>query len=284
VTPLILDGAALAGARAPRLRERALAVEAFRGSAPRLLLLAFEGPDGRAPWVSGKLRACAAAGVEVRALGLRRDVDARQARTRLEDALADFPADGVFVQFPFPTGFDGDALSAAIPPGTDIDVMSPEGVRAFFEGGRPDPPLTIAAMLELLRANGVAVEGHSALVIGERTPFNRMLRASLVRRGAAATVVSAAAPELAGRLAGSTLVVTSAAEPGALRSRDLAPDAIVVDGGYFNPGAVGDVDTADGIEHLRAFAPVPGGLGPMTVSMLVEAVVGRAEGRDPAVG
>jgi len=284
VAPQVLDGSALSGRRAPRLRERALAVEVTRGARPRLLLVAFEEDAGRAPWIPGKLRACADAAVEVRTLVLPSHVTPGRARAHFASELATSSADGVFVQFPFPRGFDGDLISAMIPADADIDLMRPQSVLEFLDGARSDPPLTVVAALELLRAHGISVQGHSALVVGERTRFNRMLEESLARGGADVDVVSAGSRNLTARLGASTLVVTSAATPGAVRSHDLAPGSIVVDGGYFNPGGAGDVDIARGIEHLSAFAPVPGGVGPMTVSALVEAVVSSAEASGPAHG
>lgn len=100
MAPLILDGRALARQRAPRLRKRASEVRTVRGSAPRLLLVAFEGPEGQAPWIAGKLRACEDAGVDVGTLILPADAETDEARTMFENAVADARADGVFVQFP----------------------------------------------------------------------------------------------------------------------------------------------------------------------------------------
>lgn len=277
MAPLILDGRALARERAPHLEGRARTVEEARGAPPRLFLLAFEGPGGEVPWVAEKLRACEDAGVEVRTLILRRGLDTRDARTAFEEAVADARADGVFVQFPFPADIAGEVLAGAIPPEADIDVMNPRSVREFLAGREPMPPLTVAATLTLLEAHRIRLPGRTGLVIGDTTPFNCMFREALGRRGARTVLVSPDSPELTARLAESTLVVTSAARPGMVRSGSLAPGSIVVDGGYFNPGGVGDVDLSDGADHLEALAPVPGGIGPMTVSALVEAVIVRAE-------
>ncbi len=278
MAPMILDGSALARRRAPDLRDRACAVAKARGTAPRLLLVAFEGPDGYAQWVSGKVRACEKAGVDVTTLIIPNDVGTRDARITFEDAVIAARADAVFVQIPFPPSIDGDLLSASIPPDSDIDLMSPHGFREFVGGRETRPPLTVAATLMLLEAHRVRPSEHTALVVGDMTPYNRMLRAALDRRGAQGVIVCSVSSELTAALAEATLVVTSVARPGAVRSGDFAPGAIVVDGGYFNPGGVGDIDLSDGIEHLKAMAPVPGGIGPMMVSALVEAVVSRAEG------
>lgn len=281
MAPLILDGRALAGARLPAIRARARAVAARRGGPPRLLILAFEGPRGGAPWIDGKLRACREAGVDVGTLVLPHHVATAEARAAFASWVAEGRADGVFVQFPFPPGVDGVEVSAAIPAGADIDVMHPDRVREYLGGAGPTPPLTVTAILALLDAHHVELAGEPAVVVAEGTDFDRMLAEALRRRRARVGMEAPDSPALGDRLAGARVVVTSLARPGAVRSGQLAPDSVLVDGGYFNPGGRGDVDLTDGVDHLRALAPVPGGVGPMTVSALVDAVVGRAEGAQP---
>jgi len=272
----ILDGRALAAARAPTLRACVQRLGSA-GRRPHLFLLAFAGPDGRAPWIEGKLRACREAGVEVTSPVLHEGSTTGDARAALEEALAGGDIDGVFVQFPFPDTVDGDALAASIPRAVDIDVMGPHSVRAFLRGAGGRPPLTVAGTLALLDAHAVRLEERIGLVVGGAVPFNRMFAEALGRRGARMTLVAPDTPELPARLADADLVVASAARPGILRSGDMAAGSVVIDGGYFNPGGRGDVDVSGGTDHLEALAPVPGGIGPMTVSALVEAVIERAE-------
>lgn len=277
VPPLILDGHALARKRLPALRERAAGVRAARGSAPRLLLLAFAERGGRAPWVEGKVRAGVEAGVEVRPLVLSAGLDAYAARAALERARGDVRPDAIFLQLPFPPAVDPGVLTAAVPPEADVDAMTPERFGAFMAGRSGRPPATVAAILALLVEGEVALDGREGVVVGEAGPFTSMLREALTRLGARMEVMPPGSGELSGRLSSSTLVVTSASRSGALSSGALAPGSVVVDGGYFNPGGLGDVDLSDGVDHLEALAPVPGGVGPMTVSALLEGVIALAE-------
>ena len=274
---LILDGRVLARTRAIKLRRRAQAVTSVRGTCPRLLLLAFQGPGGRVPWVSKKIRACDAAGIQIDLLVLDGEADTVKACTALERALERTDPDGVFLQIPFPSGVDGNALISVIPPLCDVDTVSPQAMTEYLSGRTGRPPLTVAAGLALLEAYGLRFGGHPGVVVGDLTPFNRMFARALEGRGARTEVVSPAATDLSDYLSAASLVVTSAAQPGVVRSTSLAGGAVAVDGGYYNPGGQGDFDISGGVEHLRALAPVPGGIGPMTVSMLVEAVIDRAE-------
>lgn len=274
---LILDGRALAARRLPGIRARAAAVRSTLGRAPSLFLLAFAGPDGAAPWVQGKLRACAEAGIDAETLVLPGEVTTEEAHASFAAAVAAARSDAVFVQFPFPPAVDGAVLSRVIPASADVDVMRPDGIDDYLAGSASSPPLTVAAVLALFDAHDIQLWGRTTSVVAESTPFERILTEALSRRGGSVRTVAPDARDLSTHLAASSVVVTSAARPGIVRTADLTRGAVVVDGGYFNPGGRGDVDVSGGIDHLGAFAPVPGGVGPMTVSMLIEAVVGRAE-------
>lgn len=278
---VILDGRALSQDREAALRLRSAEIVRVRGRAPRLLILAFADEEGEPPWVRGKQAACRAVGIEVEAVVLPRGVDTTEALARFHDRLRTARADAVFVQFPFPTGLDGDALAEAIPPEADIDLMHPDRVRNYLAGGAAAPPLTVRAILALLDAHGVTLADQPTSVLARGTPFDHMLAEALRRRGA--RVHMGARDTSDARVAASRIVITGLSESGSVSGTHLPPGAVVVDGGYFNPGGRGDVDVSGGVEHLRALAPVPGGIGPMTVSLLLEAVVERAEGRESEV-
>lgn len=276
--PLILDGRLLAERRLPALRERARRVRDLRGTPPQLLLMAFAGADGRAPWASRKVRAGTAAGVDVELLVLPADTETHAAVDALERAIEDLRPDGILLQVPFPPRIDLGGLVAAVPPEADVDVMRPERFQDFMAGRLDRPPATVAAVLALLEDGRVDIRGTKGVVIGEEEPFTAMLGEALARRGASVVIVSPGSGELQGLLADATLVVAAVNRVGAVRAKDLAPGAVVVDGGYFNTSGRGDLDVSGGVDHLEALAPVPGGVGPMTVSMLLEGVIATAEG------
>lgn len=278
--PLILDGRNLAERRLPALRSRANSVREARGTPPCLLLVAVRDPGGRVPWIARKVRAGARAGVEVRSLVLEPDLDTTAAVAALERATGDTRPNGILLQFPFPPGIDLDVLSAAVPLDADVDAMKPERFRAFMAGKVGRPPATVAATLALLDEAGVALGGREGVAVAEERPFTSMLCEALTRRGARIGIASPDSKEFGDRLRASTLVVTAAHRAGIVRSSELAPGSVVVDGGYFNPGGVGDLDVSDGVDHLEALAPVPGGVGPMTISTLLEAVIEAAEKRE----
>lgn len=277
---LLLDGRALAARRLPALRARADAVRTARARAPRLGILAFGDAAGVAPHVVGKVRAGAAAGVDVVLEVVAAGSSLDEALHRCVSLAKDPHLDGLFVQFPYPDPSWAAAIEEAIPERLDVDVMSPSGVRRFVSDSAALPPVTVSAALELVDAFGVTVKGLGGVVVAEASDFARMFRRAFIRRGAMippllSPLKAAADPWLAT----APLVIVAVGQPGFLRALQLAPDAVAIDVGYFNVGGRGDIDLTGGALHLGALAPVPGGIGPMTVSCLLERTIHFAEGR-----
>jgi methylenetetrahydrofolate dehydrogenase (NADP+) / methenyltetrahydrofolate cyclohydrolase len=275
---IILDGSAFAARRADGIASRAAAVRAASGEPPRLLLMAFGDSAGRAPHVHGKLRAADAAGIDVEVVVVPAGLSTAGAEHELRDALARGRFDGVFVQFPWPDGVDGDAICAAIPADLDLDVMTLARTGYFMMGPGQLPPITVAAGLLLLDEYGIAVERRRGIVVAEENPLALMFRVALARRGAQMLpLAEPGAFDLEDRVAEADLIIVAAGVPGLLKAASLPFGAVAIDVGYFNPGGTGDIDLTGGFEHLHAIAPVPGGIGPMTVSVLLERVVLFAE-------
>lgn len=278
MSALILDGAALARRRQPVIAERAAAVRNRRGYAPSFVLVAFGDEQGNAPHVSRKQRMGADTGVDLVPLIVPPGAGTRGTLDRISNLLADGRADGLFLQFPFPDAIDGNALAESVPVELDVDIMTLARTARYLNGTDDLPPVTVSAALLLLEQYDVSIEGRRGIVVADDQPFSRMLRAALVRRGAdVADFIDPAAPDLDVQVRSADLVVVSAAMAGLIRSVNIAPGAVAIDVGYFNPGGRGDIDLVGGIDHLAAVCPVPGGIGPMTISALLERVVLFAE-------
>lgn len=275
---LILDGTGLARRRQPMIARRAEAVRSRRGHAPALVIIAFGDEQGHVPHVARKQRMCAEAGIDVAVLVIPSGMDTGTALGRMRDLLIERAFDGVFVQVPFPDTIDGDAFVSAIPVHLDVDVMTPARTARYMNGTDSLPPVTVAAALLLLDEYGISIDGRRGIVVADEHPFSLMLRAALMLRGAEMqALVGPADLRLQDRVREADLVVVSAAMPGVVQSTQLMPGAVAIDVGYFNPGGQGDIDVSGGIDHLAALCPVPGGIGPMTVSALLERVVFFAE-------
>jgi methylenetetrahydrofolate dehydrogenase (NADP+) / methenyltetrahydrofolate cyclohydrolase len=273
--PILLDGRALARARQPELARRAGAVTSMRGLPPRLALVVFGPHDEVPPFIGRKLRACEAVGVEAVPMVLPYDLSSLRAREVVQ-GLADLRLDGIFLEFPFPEHIDADDVVEAMPEAKDVDVMTSARTRQYLADGAGQPPVTVEAALSLLDEYDVDVDGLDGLVIADASPFAEMFSEAFARRGARMRPLQPPT-SAAVHVRDAQLVVSAAARPALLRSEELAPGAVVIDAGYFNPCGRGDIDTSGGTAHLRALAPVPGAIGPMTVSMLIQRVIEAAE-------
>ncbi len=181
---------------------------------------------------------------------------------------------------PREAGGDEPQLEAMIPPAVDVDVMSPERVTGVLNGVERLPPVTVSAALALIDAHDVRVAGRRGLVIAEPSDFAAMFRLAFVRCGVQMLpLIRPAETTLHERLREVTVVIAAAGIPGSVRANQLAPGTVAIDVGYFNPGGRGDIDINERIAHLDAIAPVPGSIGPMTVSCLVERTILFAERR-----
>ena len=271
---LILDGVLLADARASALATRSASIRERRGTPPRLVLIAFAEAGGRVPHTERKIRAGTATGIEVVPLIIPAGMTTGAARDAITRASAG--ADGVFLQFPFPTAIDAEALTAAIPEDLDVDVMTPGRIRRYLSGEDELPPVTVSAGVALLDAYGVDVRGVDGVVVSEPGPFAAMFREELARRGAGMRETLAPDGAHASAVLNEAgLVIVSVGKPGAVDASALATGAVAIDVGYFNAGGRGDI--RGDASHLAALAPVPGGIGPMTVSMLIERTILFAE-------
>jgi len=257
-----------------------MAVTAARGRAPLLGILGFADASGKVPHVAPKLRAAESCGIAV-------DVAAVPLGTTLADTLAAAERlratpdlDGLFVQFPYPDPAWADAVEAMIPASLDVDVMAPVEVERYFADASALPPVTVSAALYLVDEAGIVLHGRRGVVVAEQSPFAEMFREAFARRGAqmsALVAPAAAADDVRVRNAG--VVIVAAGVPGAVDAMMLADGAVAIDVGYFNAGARGDIVHAETARHLDAIVPVPGGIGPMTISALLERVILFAERR-----
>ena len=266
--------------RRPGLARRAAQVTADRGAPPRLALVAFAPGGERPQFVGRKVRACEAVGVQAEAVVLSDSVATDRVRDEVR-RLARRDFDGIFLEFPFPPDVDADEVMTAVPERLDVDVMTPGRTRRFLEKGVGPPPVTVEAAHTLLEAHDLDVHGLEGVVVADDSPFAEMFRAAFARRGARMRPL---VPPDAARsgVADAELVIAAAARAGLIPSSVLREGAIAIDAGYFNPGGRGDIDTSPGIGHLRALAPVPGAIGPMTVSVLVQRVIEFAAGATEA--
>ena len=288
----LIDGKAVADAIREELRLRVAALAAAAGRAPGLAVLLVGARADSATYVRMKKKACAEAGIA----DFGRDLPADAGEAAIVAAVAELNADprvdGILVQLPLPAGVSEERVLDAISFEKDADGLHPLNAGYLALKGRA--PLSTACTpkgcLELLRRSGVALAGKRAVVLGRSNIVGVPVAALLQRENCTVTVCHSRTPDIAAHVREADIVVAAIGQPGFLRGEWLKPGAVVIDVGINQvPDAskkagvrlVGDADFESCAAPGRAGAitPVPGGVGPMTIAMLLSNTVDLFERR-----
>ena len=285
---MIIDGKKIAAEI--RAEAAAAAAELSRAGAPPGLAVVLVGDNPASlSYVAAKERACAACGI--RSFPVRLPADATQERLLAEVARlnADPAVDGILVQLPLPRGLDEQAVIRAIDPAKDVDGFHPVSLGRLVIGLDTFVPCTPAGIVELLLRSGVDPAGKHAVVVGRSNIVGKPVAALLARkaRGGNATVTlcHTATPDLAAFTRTADILVVAAGRPGTVGAGMVKPGAVVIDVGVNrvpDPARasgyrlVGDVDFDAVAPVASLVTPVPGGVGPMTIAMLMSNTVKAA--------
>jgi methylenetetrahydrofolate dehydrogenase (NADP+) / methenyltetrahydrofolate cyclohydrolase len=274
---LILDGRALA----ERIREaHAAEVDALLASGKHLRLVSFQVGRHEAvdSYVRGQRRGAQAWRVEYDARTL--PVTATEAETReaLAGAAADPTVTGILLQLPLPEHLPVRALQLAIPPEKDVEGVHPENLGGVVHGREGPAPCTALAAVALLESSGKPIRGAEAVVVGHSKIVGKPVALMLLARDATTTVCHVHTHDLAAHTRRADLLVVAVGKPHLVTADMVKPGAVVVDVGINTvpvPGSptrthlVGDVDTEGLLRAGCLVSPVPGGVGPVTVAMLL---------------
>jgi methylenetetrahydrofolate dehydrogenase (NADP+) / methenyltetrahydrofolate cyclohydrolase len=233
-------------------------------------------------YVSSKRKACAQAGIKA----WDHDLPADTSQGELLDLIARLNADagvhGILVQLPLPGHIDDEAVLDAVSPRKDADGFHPCNLGRLLAGHPAVPPATPAGVQELLLRSNVEVAGAEVVIVGRSNIVGKPLAALLFQKSsggnATVTVCHTATRDLAGHTRRADILVAAIGRPRAITGDMVAPEATIIDVGVNRTegGLVGDVDFEAARAVASAITPVPGGVGPMTIAMLLRNVVGLA--------
>jgi methylenetetrahydrofolate dehydrogenase (NADP+) / methenyltetrahydrofolate cyclohydrolase len=279
MTAQILDGKLLAATIKADLRAR-VSVLIEHGYIPGLGTVLVGDDPGSHAYVRGKHRDCAEVGIA----SIQVELPASTSQEELDSVIAELNADpactGYIVQLPLPSHLDDYAALALIDPDKDADGLHPVNLGKLVLGELGPLPCTPRGIVELLRRNGIALNGAEVCVIGRGPTVGRPLGLLLTRKSENATVTlcHTGTVDLARHTQQADIVVAAAGRPGLITADMIKPGAVCVDVGITRTeaGLVGDLDPS--VREISSWvAPVPGGIGPMTRAMLLSNVVERAE-------
>lgn len=273
---LVLDGKALARQIEQELAPRVEKLKAATGRTPVLATILVGGDPASATYVKMKGNACRRVGMDSRRVELPEHTATAQLLAAIDALNADPDVHGILLQHPVPGQIDERACFDRIRLEKDVDGVTSAGFGRMAMGERAFGSATPAGILRLLDHHGIALAGVRAVVLGRSPILGKPMAAMLVNRDATVTICHSKTRDLPGVVAQAELVVAAVGRPEFVKGAWIREGAVVVDAGY-HPGGVGDVELAAAIPRCAAYTPVPGGVGPMTIAMLIEQTCEAAE-------
>jgi len=277
----LIDGKAVAAKVRARVAEGVRARVAAGAVAPGLAtVLVGDDPASRV-YVANKRRQCEEVGMRSLHHGLDPGISIDALLALIDDLNADDEVDGILVQLPLPSGLDQDRVIARIDPAKDVDGLTATNAGLLAQGRPGLVPCTPAGVVELLRDAGVELAGAEAVILGRSILVGRPLASLLVGENATVTVCHSRTRDLAGVCRRADVLVAAVGVPGLVGVEMVKPGAAVIDVGISrrDDGLVGDVDFEPVREVAGAITPVPGGVGPMTIAMLLSNTLEAADAR-----
>ncbi|MEB3366667.1 bifunctional methylenetetrahydrofolate dehydrogenase/methenyltetrahydrofolate cyclohydrolase FolD [Saccharopolyspora mangrovi] len=274
----IIDGKAAAA----ELRQRISHDVAQLPEPPGLATVLVGDDPASAVYVASKRRQCVQAGMRDLHRHLPADIGAAELAAVVDDLNADPAVTGILLQLPLPRHLDAANLIARIDPDKDVDGLTIASVGRLALGAPGLRPCTPAGVIALLDRAGVRLEGAEAVVVGRSHLVGKPMAQLLLERNATVTVCHSRTRDLATACRRADVLIAAAGLPRMIGPDHVKPGATVIDVGIHrtDAGLCGDVDTATVAEVAGAITPVPGGVGPMTIAMLLSNTVTAARFAD----
>lgn len=285
----IIDGKLLARNLRAEIASGVAELKAEKGVTPGLAVILVGENPASVSYVTAKEKACVEAGMLSREIRMPADIEERELLEKIAELNADPAIHGILVQLPLPKGFDEKKVIDAIAAEKDVDGFTPVNVGKMLIGEKCFLPCTPHGIIKLIEFSGMDIKGKHAVVIGRSNIVGKPVAVLLSRKETNATVTlcHTGTPDVARFTREADVVVVAAGRPNTLTGDMLKPGAVVIDVGVNRiPDAtkakgfrlVGDADFDSCAAVAGAITPVPGGVGPMTITMLLWNTLESAKG------
>jgi methylenetetrahydrofolate dehydrogenase (NADP+) / methenyltetrahydrofolate cyclohydrolase len=267
----IIDGKAVAARVRAQVATEVQAFVAEHGRPPGLATILVGDDPASAVYVGGKQKASAEVGIQGFDHRLPADTPEDDVIALIERLNADDDVSGILCQLPVPGHMDGVKLTGLVDPGKDVDGLTPISVGLLSLGREGLRPCTPEGVMLLLEEAGAQLEGAEAVVIGRSNLFGKPMAQLLLGANATVTTCHSRTRDLPGVCARADVLIAAVGLARMVKRDWVKPGAIVIDVGMnrLEDGLAGDVDYEAAAEVAAAITPVPGGVGPMTIAMLL---------------
>lgn len=271
-TARIIDGKKIAAEVREEVRLRVLRRKETIGLVPGLAAVLVGDDPASASYVRSKTKACQEVGIYSRQLTPPGDIPQIDLLALIRELNADAAIHGILVQLPLPAHLDERTVLETVQADKDVDGFTFGSIGRLVENQPGYVPCTPAGILELLDREGVEIKGKHAVVVGRSEIVGKPVALLLLHRHATVTMCHSRTADLGAETRRADILVAAVGRPRMITGAMLKPGAVVIDVGInrVEGKLVGDVDFAAAIQIASAVTPVPGGVGPMTVAMLLK--------------
>jgi methylenetetrahydrofolate dehydrogenase (NADP+)/methenyltetrahydrofolate cyclohydrolase len=268
----IIDGKAVAAAVRSEVGRRVRELKEATGKVPGLAVILVGEDPASASYVRSKAKACQEAGMASRQISPPKDVPQAELVQLIRQLDLEPQIHGILIQLPLPAHLDERAVLEAVDPRRDVDGLTFTNIGRLVENQPRFVPCTPAGIMELLDREGVGIRGRQAVVVGRSEMVGKPTAFLLLSRHATVTICHSRTTDLGGETRRADILVAAAGRPHLITGSMVKPGAVVIDVGITRVEGklIGDVDFDSVVSVASAITPVPGGIGPMTVAMLLK--------------
>ena len=277
----ILDGKALAAEIRSEVKTQVAAL-AEKGVSTALAVILVGDDSASQVYVRNKIKACADTGIRSLEFRMPAETTLLQLLAKIAELNADENVDGILVQLPLPKQINADAVISAIAPAKDVDGFHVANAGALVTGKQGFVPCTPFGVMRLIEKSGVNPRGKSAVIVGRSNIVGKPMALLLLAADATVTVAHSRTPDLSAVTRNADILVAAVGRAKLIKADMVKPGAVVIDVGMNRDETgklCGDVDFAEVKEIAGSITPVPGGVGPMTIAMLMQNTVLAAQMR-----
>ena len=275
----IIDGKKISAEIKDELKEKVAALKA-EGKEITLAVIQVGNDPASTVYVGNKKKSCAYIGIRSLAYELPEDTTEEELLRLVEELNQSREVHGILVQLPLPEHINEDRVIKAIAPAKDVDGFHPQSVGALSIGQPGFVSCTPAGIIQLLKRSGIDIDGKECVVVGRSNIVGKPMALLLLRENGTVTVCHSHTKDLKAVCKRADILVAAIGKPKFFNHDYVKEGAVVIDVGIHrneNNKLCGDVDYADVFDHVSAITPVPGGVGPMTIAMLMYNCVQAAE-------
>ena len=277
----ILDGKALAAEIRSEVKTQVAAL-AEKGVSTALAVILVGDDSASQVYVRNKIKVCADTGIRSLEFRMPAETTQQQLLAKIAELNADENVDGILVQLPLPKQINADAVISAIAPAKDVDGFHVANAGALVTGKQGFVPCTPFGVMRLIEKSGVNPRGKSAVIVGRSNIVGKPMALLLLAADATVTVTHSRTPDLSAVTRNADILVAAVGRAKLIKADMVKPGAVVIDVGMNRDETgklCGDVDFAEVKEIAGSITPVPGGVGPMTIAMLMQNTVLAAQMR-----